>query len=387
MKLQRALSAGTAALALVLVATGCSSSPSSDASASSSTTTPAATAEPTPSATATASSATASPTGSTADTASSTSSSAAAGNEGSGPSATGSALAALETLPVKGRAPKTGYDRDQFGPRWSDTDHNGCDTRNDILARDLTGETFKPGTGECVVLTGVLDDPYTATEIHFVRGQDTSDDVQIDHVVALSDAWQKGAQQLSAADRTEFANDPLNLLAVDGPANAQKSDSDAASWLPPNTAFRCDYVARQIAVKAEYELWVTAAEKDAMVQVLSSCADQELPTAETAATAYAVTTRSTQSPTPAAPKTTAPAPKKAAVPAPRKTYTPAPAKTKAYTPAPTQKATPLPTKKAASNVYYKNCSAARAAGAAPVYAGQPGYARHLDRDGDGVGCE
>jgi hypothetical protein len=197
------------------------------------------------------------------------------------PGANGAAAAALETLAVKGRAPKTGYDREEFGPAWSDTDHNGCDTRNDILARDLESETFRPGTHDCVVLTGVLQDPYTATEIHFQRGQDTSTAVQIDHVVALSDAWQKGAQQLDTATRTAFANDPLNLLAVDGPANMQKGDGDAATWLPANRPFRCDYVARQIAVKARYDLWVTAAEKEAMARELSACPSHPLPDEQT----------------------------------------------------------------------------------------------------------
>ncbi|MFD6062383.1 HNH endonuclease family protein [Rhodococcus wratislaviensis] len=91
------------------------------------------------------------------------------------------------------------------------------------------------------------------------------------HVVALSDAWQKGAQQLSPEQRRDLANDPRNLQAVDGPTNSQKSDSDAASWLPPNKAYRCTYVSRQIDVKALYRLWVTQAEKDAMSQVLHSC--------------------------------------------------------------------------------------------------------------------
>jgi len=132
------------------------------------------------------------------------------------PASAGKALAVLATLPVKGRAPKTGYSRDQFGPAWSDVDHNGCDTRNDVLRRDLTSVAFRPGTRDCVVLSGVLADPYTAVAIHFLRGNATSTAVQIDHVVALSDAWQKGAQQLSPARRLAFANDPLNLLAVDG---------------------------------------------------------------------------------------------------------------------------------------------------------------------------
>ena len=147
--------------------------------------------------------------------------------------ASGDAASALEKLPVKGRAPKTGYDREQFGPAWSDVDRNGCDTRNDILKRDLAGETFKPGTHDCVVLTGTLSDPYTGKKITFSRGQGTSEAVQIDHVIALSDAWQKGAQQLSADARKSLGNDPLNLMAVDGPTNQGKGDGDAATWLPP----------------------------------------------------------------------------------------------------------------------------------------------------------
>jgi hypothetical protein len=123
----------------------------------------------------------------------------------------------------------------------------------------------------------VLDDPYTGAEIQFVRVSSTSGEVQIDHVVALSDAWQKGAQDLEFTERVIFANDPLNLLAVDGPANQEKGDADAASWLPPNRAFRCRYVARQIAVKAEYKLWVTEAEKAAMRRVLNGCGDQRVP--------------------------------------------------------------------------------------------------------------
>lgn len=187
------------------------------------------------------------------------------------------ALRALDALPVKGRAPRTGYDRDAFGPAWTDDvdvagGHNGCDTRNDVLRRDLTAERLKPGTRGCVVLSGSLRDPYTGRTIAFVRGRSTSSRVQIDHVVALGDAWVKGAQQLTAERRTELANDPLNLLAVDGPTNSAKRDADAASWLPPAKAFRCAYVARQVAVKARYRLWVTAAERTQMARVLGACA-------------------------------------------------------------------------------------------------------------------
>ncbi|GAA3596557.1 hypothetical protein GCM10022419_094730 [Nonomuraea rosea] len=177
----------------------------------------------------------------------------------------------LAKLSVKGRAPKTGFDRDEFGSAWSDVDHNGCDTRNDILKRDLDNEKFKSGTHDCIVLSGTLKDPYSGKTIDFKRGQDTSTAVQIDHLIPLSDAWQKGAQQWSATKRKEFANDPLNLMAVDGPLNGQKSDSDAATWLPPRKAYRCTYIARQIDVKAKYEVWVTSAEKDAMKTILDGC--------------------------------------------------------------------------------------------------------------------
>ncbi|MHA7244599.1 HNH endonuclease family protein [Paeniglutamicibacter antarcticus] len=184
-------------------------------------------------------------------------------------------LAQLASIEIKGRAPKTGYDRDLFGAGWKDPDRNGCDARNDVLGRDLLNTTAKPGTHGCVITTGTLYDPFTGKTIHFIRGQGTSTKVQIDHVVALSDAWQKGAQQLDAGDRLEFANDPLNLLAVDGPTNASKGDGDAATWLPPNKEFRCDYVARQTAVKAKHGLWMTRAEHDAIhATITNQCPNQ-----------------------------------------------------------------------------------------------------------------
>ncbi|MGY1835166.1 HNH endonuclease family protein [Blastococcus sp. SYSU DS0510] len=241
----------------------------------------------------------------------------------------GSALAALEGVEVKGRAPRTGYDRGEFGPGWVDTDRNGCDTRNDVLARDLTGETTEPGTRDCVVLTGTLADPYSGRTIAFQRGQDTSDDVQIDHVVALSDAWQKGAQSWDEERRIRFANDPLNLLAVDGPLNMQKGDGDAATWLPPDGRYRCAYVARQVAVKAAYGLWVTAAERDAIARVLAGCPGEPLPVG----------------------------------------------------------AGPAASETAPGTAAYGDCSAVRAHGAAPIRAGDPGWSPGLDGDGDGVGCE
>ena len=172
----------------------------------------------------------------------------------------------LDELDVKGRAPKTGYERLHFGGGWESI--GDCDMRNIVLNRDMREVRIDDS---CRVLRGILSDPYSGKDIRFVRGPSSSSDVQIDHIVALSDAWQKGAQQLSYERRVAFANDPLNLLAVDGAANQEKSDSDAATWLPPFKPFRCQYVARQIAVKKSYQLWVTPAEKTAMQRVLSSC--------------------------------------------------------------------------------------------------------------------
>lgn len=213
-----------------------------------------------------------------------------------------SAVAVLATIAVKGRAPMTGYSRDQFGQAWYDLDRNGCDTRNDILRRDLVGITLA-GTYDCVVLTGTLQGPYTGKTISFVRSETTSTTVEIDHVVALGDAWQTGAQQLSAGQRLALANDPLNLLAVDGPTNLAKGDGDAATWLPPNKVFRCAYAARQTAVKAAYSLWMTQAEHDAVAGILATCPDETVPSPTVRPV---VTTPTTSAPTQAA-TTTAPA--------------------------------------------------------------------------------
>lgn len=267
-----------------------------------------------------------------------------------------SALAAAQQLTVKGRAPKTGYDRDEFGQRWYDTDSNGCGQRDDTLRRDMINIVTKAGTDGCVVLAGVLEDPFTGETIHFKRGNKTSTAVQVDHVVSLSDSWQKGAQQLDAATRQDFANDFLNLIAVDGPTNAAKGDGDTATWLPPNKPYRCAYVARQVAVKQKYSLWVTEAEQDAMVRVLTSCPDESLPSTESAA-----------------------APERD--PSTEATAAPEPDEDTGETP----KATGQPEQP--DDTYYENCDEVRAAGKDPIHEGDPGYGRHLDRDGDGVGCQ
>ena len=275
------------------------------------------------------------------------------------------ALALLGTLDVKGRAPKTAYDRDAFGQAWADTDRNGCDTRNDILARDLATETFKPGTHNCVVLTGVLAEPYGPKTVNFVRGESTSSLVQIDHVVALSNSWQTGSQYWDANKRLAFANDPLNLLAVDGPLNSAKGDGDAATWLPPNKSYRCPYVARQVAVKAKYGLWVTAPERDAIARVLAACPNEPAPTGGNPTTAPIATSSPTAKPAPAAPPppTTAP-------------------------PAPVPAPPPPPPSGGGLDPRFPYCKDAIAAGFGPYTRGiDPEYDWYTDRDADGKVCE
>lgn len=179
------------------------------------------------------------------------------------------ATEALGQLEVKGRAPKTGYARTEFYNGWPDVD--GCSLRQRIIKREVGSSAVLEG---CNVVAGHFTEPYTGEERNYTTREEFSKNIQIDHIVALSDAWQKGAQYLDASVRYSIATDPLNLIAADGPANMQKSDGDAATWLPPNKAFRCEYVARQVAVKRKYGLWVTEAEKEAIAQVLSACPNQ-----------------------------------------------------------------------------------------------------------------
>jgi len=183
------------------------------------------------------------------------------------------ATAIIETLAVKGRAAKAGYDRSSFS-HWRDPDRNGCDARNDTLRRDLTNLVIKSDSNGCKVLGGVLADPYSGKNIDFVFGASLID---IDHVVALSNAWQTGAFQFTSEIRLQCANDPLNLLAVSASLNRQKGDGDAATWLPPTKSYRCQYVARQIAVKKKYGLWLTKPEKVAMSTLLAKCPKEEIP--------------------------------------------------------------------------------------------------------------
>ncbi len=181
------------------------------------------------------------------------------------------AIQALEELEVKGRAPKTGYSRDQFYNGWPTVE--GCSLRQRIIKREFGDTAVLDG---CNVVAGEYDEPYTGEHMVFKERADISSGVQIDHVVALSDAWQKGAQNKTPEIRYEIATDPLNLLAVDASANGKKSDGDAATWLPSNKKFRCQYVARQVSVKHKYVLWVTEAEKEAIRNVLSNCPNEPL---------------------------------------------------------------------------------------------------------------
>jgi Protein of unknown function (DUF1524)/Excalibur calcium-binding domain len=258
---------------------------------------------------------------------------------------TGTATAVLSTLVVAADGSMQAYARDAFGAAWTDTDRNGCDTRNDILRRDLTAVALEPGTHGCVVLSGALMDPYSGNPMPFKRGGLT---IQIDHVVSLGDAWRAGANAWPYAKLLALANDPIELLAVNGGLNEAKGDSDAADWLPPSHI--CEYAARQVAVKAKYELTITQEEHDALASALQGCPLQALP--------------SGGNPTLAPNRS----------PAPRPTAT-------------TSVAPTGPGRKGA-DPDYGTCANAQAHGAGPYYAGTDSeYTFYEDRDGDGVVCE
>lgn len=177
----------------------------------------------------------------------------------------------LNELEVEGEQDAPRYVRSEFGEGWADLDGDGCSTRNEILSRDLQDITYRAGTGDCVVESGVLQDPYTGQTIRFQRGADTSSLVQIDHVVALGNAWYAGAWKWDAEKRIEFANDPLNLLAVDGDANYEKAAHTVDQWSPSNKDSHCEFAARQVAVKSRWDLSVTQAEFKALADILDTC--------------------------------------------------------------------------------------------------------------------
>ncbi|GAA5079611.1 HNH endonuclease family protein [Streptomyces similanensis] len=175
----------------------------------------------------------------------------------------------IATVATKGRGPKTGYDRDEFGYAWMDNvdgvpyAHNGCDTRNDLLKRDGRKVAYRKGSN-CVIVSMTLADPYTGRTIQWTKTHATT--VQIDHVMPLSYDWQMGAAHWSKGKREQIANDPLNLIPVDGPANGAKSDSGPATWLPPSKDIRCAYSVRFAQVSLKYKLPVTTADKSMMLK-------------------------------------------------------------------------------------------------------------------------
>ncbi|BEP15799.1 DUF1524 domain-containing protein [Acidothermaceae bacterium B102] len=265
----------------------------------------------------------------------------------------------LAHVAVGGRGPKTGYLRTVvFGNAWVDVNANGCGTRDDILTRDLTSVIKR---NSCVVVSGQVHDPYTGKTISFRKADASA--VQIDHVVPLGLAWQLGAAQWPQGKRVTFANDPANLLAVDGSANESKSDSGPDSWLPPNKAYRCTYVIHFARVANLYALRITDSMHQAITQQLASCVTvvgspaglKALPASDW--TRAAGIGGATRAPAPLNPVTT------------------------------TTSARPTTTAPTGGDVYYANCAAVRAAGKAPLLRGQPGYRSGLDRDGDGIACE
>jgi hypothetical protein len=286
-------------------------------------------------------------------------------------SARPTALSARTHLAVQGQTTMAGYSRDQFGSAWEDVDQNGCDTRDDILRRDLRRVVYRAGTNGCVVVSGVLADPYTGTTITYVRGRSR---VDIDHVVALGDAWRTGAARWAVSKRLALANDPLNLLAVSASANRQKSDADAAAWLPANKTYRCAYVARQLAVKLKYALWATSSERGAMQRVLTNCPTLRLPAGGSRPVNF--TTTSDPTPPPVSPPTSTPT-------------TPPPTGTTTIVTPPSDPTPPPVTTTTTGAQHYANCTEARAAGVTPIYRGTPLYDANtgLDRDKDGIACE
>jgi hypothetical protein len=161
------------------------------------------------------------------------------------------------------------FSRDLFGPRWADVDRNGCDTRNDILSRDLIDVVYKPGTNDCVVLTGILHDPLTGETVTFTRTSEGYQPVQIDHIIPLAVAWSSGADSWTAEQREHFANDPANLQATT--ANQSKGDSTPSKWLPAGDAAACTYSTRYLEVAVDYALEISAADRSALDRALTRC--------------------------------------------------------------------------------------------------------------------
>jgi hypothetical protein len=184
-------------------------------------------------------------------------------------------LAGVAEVPARIR----GYDyrRAAFGESWTDDNtapggHNGCDTRNDILDRDLVDKTYVSIT-RCpnAIATGTLHDPYTNATIAFTRGALTGAAVQIEHIVPLAYAWDMGARNWTDEMRVRFANDPANLLAIDGQVNQDKGDKQPADWMPPNRAFWCQYAVQFAEVLRGYGLPVDTPSATVLREAAETC--------------------------------------------------------------------------------------------------------------------
>lgn len=175
----------------------------------------------------------------------------------------------LRSLSLKGKYSKIYYKREFFGKPWFDLDKNNCDTRNDILRRDLKDVTIS-NEDSCTVLSGVLSDPYTGKEIIFNRGYKSSLEVQIDHIVPLADAWLSGGENLSKPQLLAFANDPQNLIAVSGSSNYQKGYSTPEKWSPKSDFF-CSYLYKYVSVKYKYKLTISKNERDFLNKNIKVC--------------------------------------------------------------------------------------------------------------------
>ena len=183
------------------------------------------------------------------------------------------ALTGCTTLPASAAMPTKGippYEREEFGSGWGDLDGDRCDTRQEILVRDLVDEVLD--ADGCKVLTGTLHDAYTGHTIEFRRGVRTSDDVQIDHIVPLAYAWHAGAYSWTDDQREAFANDPDELLAVDGPTNNAKGADGPAAWLPPSAAAWCGYASRWTALLNRYQLEAEPADAAKLDEISAGCA-------------------------------------------------------------------------------------------------------------------
>lgn len=274
------------------------------------------------------------------------------------PAASGTALEALETLTVAPFSSNGKYERALFGEPWADIDNNGCETREDILKRDIPNVTIK---GKCDARQGSFNDPYTAKVINFNAGDGKGGGVDIDHIIPLSLGWKTGASEWDATKRLKFANDPLNLMASDSGENRKKGDKDASAYLPPNKAFHCEYVARQVTVRVKYGTWITSAEKNAIYTVLQTCPTQPL-TADT----WGVSVDKSSPVAPANPAEPAPV---------------APV-------APEAPADPAPVAGTNGNdPQFSSCTKAKAGGFGPYTTADPEYGWYKDGDNDGTVCE